>query len=1025
MRPPRLRAEGAYYLLFAASGFAGLIYESIWSHYLKLFLGHAAYAQSLVLMIFMGGLALGSWLVARYGTAWRLPILVYAAVEGLVGLLALAFHGTFVALTGAFYNLILPAVGTPLLGAILKWSAAAALLVPQSVLLGMTFPLLSAGLLRRYGDNPGGTLAMLYFTNSAGAAVGVLASGFWLISAVGLPGTIRAAGLLNLALAAAIALLVGTDPGRAAPGLPAPMQAPENRRTAQLLLLAAFVTGLASFIYEIGWIRMLSLVLGSTTHSFELMLSAFITGLAFGGLWIRRRIDTLDDPLRFAAWLQVLMGTVAVLSVPVYARSFGWMAALVQAVSHTEQGYRLFMLASHGIALAVMLPATLLAGMTLPLFTHVMMRGGAGEGAIGRVYAANTLGAILGVLLAVHLGLPLLGLKNLIGAGALLDVLLGLGLLLYIGGRQGAGQLLRVLGPPALLGLGTTAVVLVAGGLTPQVLASGVYRFGRSSLGEDVTVPFYRDGKTASVAVALHADNYQAIITNGKPDAALRLDVRPRSNAFGDEGTMVLAGALPIAYSAQPRAAAVIGIGSGMSTSVLLSDPRLRSVDTVEIEPAMVEGAHLFAPRVSRAFEDPRSHIYIEDAKTFFPLRNQVYGIIIAEPSNPWVSGVASLFSREFYGLIGRYLADDGIFVQWLQLYEFNDELAFSVLKALGEHFDDFVIYTHLNVDAVIVARKRGRLGNPDYGRLYASVAAVDLVAAGFPGPADLILRRTLFKPQVMAQISESIVPANSDFFPYLDQHAGAARIRHQSAHFLEAGTAAPLPVLEMLTGAPWSAGAIAADAGFDRAVGVQTAATLHGALVRGEPIRGDFKMREPIGYPLTAVSALARTCELATGGEGYLRALHVVAENALAFLPPERALELVHSAGGQCASAPPNAALWIAVYKAVANRDAAAMSVSAQRALDNARPEDERRRAYLIGTMMLGELARGNSDRAANLWYRYRGATLFGEGSPDVPGWLGLLRQLAFHGAHYRNAESLCKQTGCGNSDPVYSRAT
>src|SRR6185503_17825307 len=191
----------AFFCVFAISGFSGLIYESIWSHYLKLFLGHAAYAQSLVLIIFMGGMAIGSWLAARYAARWRHPILYYAIVEGVIGVVALVFHKTFVGMSDTFYFSILPEIGNAALGGALKWTAAGALILPQSVLLGMTFPMLSMGILRRYPSEPGGSLAMLYFTNSLGAAIGVLASGFWLIERVGLPGTIMSAGILNVAIA--------------------------------------------------------------------------------------------------------------------------------------------------------------------------------------------------------------------------------------------------------------------------------------------------------------------------------------------------------------------------------------------------------------------------------------------------------------------------------------------------------------------------------------------------------------------------------------------------------------------------------------------------------------------------------------------------------------------------------------------------------------------------------------------------------------------------------------------------------
>src|SRR5215468_8837142 len=199
--------RGLLFLLFTASGFAGLIYESIWSHYLRLFLGHAAYAQTLVLALFMGGMAIGSWLCSVWSARWKNLLRGYALAEGLIGVAALSFHGVFVAATELAYTGILPALGGELPASLFKWSLAGALILPQSVLLGMTFPLMSAGLIRRYPQAPGEALAMLYFTNSFGAAVGVLASGFVLIEALGLPGTVQVAGAMNLVLAAAVWLL--------------------------------------------------------------------------------------------------------------------------------------------------------------------------------------------------------------------------------------------------------------------------------------------------------------------------------------------------------------------------------------------------------------------------------------------------------------------------------------------------------------------------------------------------------------------------------------------------------------------------------------------------------------------------------------------------------------------------------------------------------------------------------------------------------------------------------------------------
>ena len=276
-----------FFVIFTASGFAGLIYESIWTHYLKLFLGHAAYAQAIVLAVFMGGMASGALICSKYSE--RIPNLLigYAVVETVIGICAIFFHPVYVHLIDLTYAKIIPALGSPAAVAVFKWTAASLLILPQSILLGMTFPLMTAGLLRRFPQSSGSLVAMLYFTNSIGAAIGVLAAGFLFIGWVGLPGTLVLAGCINIMVAAVVwiedrksssvqvsaSIQTKTDVPGASQGL-----------VYKVFLLIALLTGLSSFIYEIGWIRMLSLVLGASTHAFELMLSAFITGIALGGL---------------------------------------------------------------------------------------------------------------------------------------------------------------------------------------------------------------------------------------------------------------------------------------------------------------------------------------------------------------------------------------------------------------------------------------------------------------------------------------------------------------------------------------------------------------------------------------------------------------------------------------------------------------------------------------------------------------------------------------------------------------------
>ncbi len=973
-----------FFAIFAISGFSGLIYESIWSHYLKLFLGHAAYAQSLVLMIFMGGLALGSWLAARFSLKWRLPILLYAVVEGVIGLIALLFHDLFVGVSDAFHFSILPSIDSATLGSALKWTAASALILPQSVLLGMTFPLMSAGIIRRYPDHPGGSLAMLYFTNSIGAAVGVLASGFWLIRAIGLPGAIFTAGILNIALALVVWILVKVDPDPS----PAPIEPAKTADAsgpdslAILFFVAAGITGAASFVYEIGWLRMLSLVLGSTTHSFELMLSAFISGLAFGGLWIRRRIDRISNPVRFSGWVQILMGAAAVSTIPLYILTFDWMAAILSALQSSDQGYVLFTVLSHAIALFVMVPTTFLAGMTLPLFTHVLMQGQQGERAIGRVYASNTLGAIVGVLFAVHIGLPLLGLKVLICFGAMLDVFLGLVLLHKSQEREETTAGLTPVVPGLLVGGAALLVVLVGVNLDPKRLASGVYRYGEAELDDLTTAVYYQDGKTATISLIARS-GLLTISTNGKPDAAIQMD--PQRPGTSDEITMVMAAALPLTYNSQATEIANIGLGSGLTTHTFLADPLVERMDTIEIETAMVEAAQGFGERVERAFTDPRSAIHVEDAKTFFSLENRRYDIIVAEPSNPWVSGVASLFSDEFYRTLQNYLATDGIFVQWLQLYEFNDALAFSVLKALSRNFDDYVVYNTDNTNVLIVAKPNGELGEPAFDRIFRGDLGSDLARVGLRSADDFRVRMTGSQTIIEPLLEHSPVPANSDYFPYLDLNAGKARFRTEIAGLFTAWSTANLPILEMVGLAEPEFSKVSADPYFARAETIASAHAGYATMV--ENVDKTNQMLPPLYQTYSRLRLLGGSCAPRRFETEWTSALHSFAVLTLPYLDAQMGNSLLATISPENCPGTMSESLqsWISLYRAVAMRDADTIATVAEDLLTDDIAEDEPRRRYLLAAALLGRLSQGQSEEALEIWQEHSRGVDAELQSPDL----------------------------------------
>ena len=805
-------AQRVLFALFALSGFCGLIYESIWAYYLKLFVGHAAYAQTVVLVVFIGGMAIGAWAAGRMAARTPNPLLAYAIVEAIVGLFALAFQWIFATTTDWAYASLLPALCSADGICAPQWLLAGLLILPQSILLGTTFPLMSAGILRAFPQAPGRTLSMLYFTNSLGAVFGVLASTFVLIPAFGLPGTTRAAGLMNLALAAVVAAIaMGTDnarrvhgataaPAGTAPGdsLRATMRIPAAAAGLAPLLLVAALTGLSSFIYEIVWIRMLGLVLGSSTHAFELMLSSFILGLALGGYWIKSRIDHVPDMMRYLATVQIVMGVLAFATLPVYNEMFDLMAWFLRAMAKTDDGYVLFNVASKLIAVLVMVPATFMAGMTLPLITYQLLRSPVGEKSIGYVYAANTSGAIVGVILTVHLLLPQLGLKGALITGALIDIALGWLLFVrYAGGKADARYRWgwSVAGGVLALGIGMFAT------LDPMRLASGVYRLGEARIEEGNSVIYHKDGKTATIDVIRSVKPTHIFIrTNGKSDAAIEMDRADLPSA--DEVTMTLTAALPLAVRPDAQTAAIIGFGSGISTHTLLASPLLKRVDTIEIEAAMIEGARHFRPRNDLAYTDPRSHFIIDDAKAFFARSSARYDIIISEPSNPWVSGVASLFSDEFYDRIRNYLTDDGVLVQWIQIYEIEPELVASIIRALGRHFPNYEIYAADTGNLLLVASRSNKpleLSDRIFGM---PALEADLRRLGIGHLGDLVPRRVAGSKVFRAWIGDGIV--NSDYFPYVDLNAARSRFTRSDAVSMISPRGDNVPVIELLEHRTW-----------------------------------------------------------------------------------------------------------------------------------------------------------------------------------------------------------------------------
>lgn len=779
---PSSNARPMLYALFLLSGAAGLFYESVWSRYLGLFVGHDAYAQVVVLAIFLGGMSLGAAMVSRRAERIKNPLLGYAIMEGLAGLIGFTFHDAYLRITEMAYTSLLPTLASGSLRTVAVWGIAALLILPQSILLGTTFPLMSAGVMRLAAGAPGRVLGWLYFTNSLGAAIGVLVAGFLLVERIGLPGVLLAAATINLGVGLVAWLLSRNAPSDVVASVATPGETTPATGDTRLLLWAAALTAFASFCYEINWIRMLSLVLGSATHSFELMLSAFIFGLALGAFYIRRRGDGTGDPLLQLARIQIAMGLLAVATLPLYAMSFRWMEVLLTVVNRTDAGYVAFSMARYALCLVVMVPATFCAGMTLPLLTRVLLQRGHGEAAIGRVYSVNTLGSIIGVVLASLVLLPLLGLKGLAVFAGVVDIGIGILLLRRTAERDRVG----------VVALATIGAAITIGVLTPLdrvVLTAGVFRGNPLISSVEVALPYYADGRTATVSVSEITGGYLTMSTNGKADASLDGFVRTacsattvRRQVSGDQITQLLLGIIPIAYHPDDGHAAVIGIGSGISSHILLASTALDEVVTIEIEPKMIEAARLFSPANRRTFEDPRSRLVVDDAKAYFAASGRRWDVIVSEPSNPWVSGVSGLFTVEFYRRIRSQLAEDGIFAQWLQTYELDDDLVLSVLAALHEVFPEYRVHQVGSGDLLLVASANGSLPAPQWDAALALPSLEPDLCRYFPITAASLEATLLADRAMLAPAVALVGQPNSDFYPLLDLRAERRRFERETA---------------------------------------------------------------------------------------------------------------------------------------------------------------------------------------------------------------------------------------------------
>ncbi len=798
MRPSSRVIFGVVLASFFLSGVAGLVYQVVWTRYLALFLGHTSYAVMAVLMAFMGGLAVGNAWLGPKVDGMRRPLILYAGLELAIGVYALMFPSYFTLLESGFPRLVTAVRPGPGLLLALKWVFAAVAILPPTILMGATLPALTRFVTRSLSELRG-RVAALYAINSTGAVVGVLLADWWWIPTYGLEAVVQVGAAMSVLIGATAWFLVARKwdlavgvPGGVGESERSAMEGqgtvePGEVYTPMQLRLAVVGIGISGFVamlYEVAWTRLLGLALGSTTHAYSLMLVTFIAGIAAGG-WVICRWKPKVDTLSAFAWAEIGLGGSLLVSLFFYERLPYWFLRIAGHLNRTPETYPVYELVQGLVCFAVMFVPAVCLGTTLPLASRVATVELARTGrSVGRVFAVNTLGTVLGAALTGLFLLPQLGLARTFG--------LGIGLNLAVGGVILAWNREARWRPAVWAGpvLAVAAGLLISAQFTPGWDRSMGFASWRLpsvpatwedyvKLGRQFTPLSLRHGAGSTVSVVqqgeLGAGGFVSLRVNGKPDAS----------SGSDMSTQILLGHLPLLLHDAAKEVMVIGCGSGVTAGAVLRHPQVTRLDLVEILPEVVEAAdRYFAAFNHGALRDPRTQVHVEDAKTFLKTTPATYDAVIAEPSNPWMAGVAAVFSQEFYQDCRDRLKPGGVMVQWLQAYETDDAIFEMVVGTFGSVFPHMSLWEVGTGDVMLLGTTAP--WSPDveaaFRRFSHPEVMADLARVRFTRfPMLLALQHVAFGDAV--HLVPDGTPLHSDFFPRLEYAAERAFFARRTSH--------------------------------------------------------------------------------------------------------------------------------------------------------------------------------------------------------------------------------------------------
>lgn len=748
--------------IFFASGAASLILQVLWFKQLQFVLGSATFSVSVTVSSFFFGLSVGSALGGRLADAVASPLRAYGLLE--LALAPVSFAVTaFLANWSTWIGWLSPMLdlSSPARLPLIVLVSLLTLSLP-TILMGATLPFLVRFLTRSRAELAS-RISLLYGFNTLGAAVGTLAVGFVLMGLLGIRGSSVLASILY-ACVGGLSLLVA----RRAP--PVSVEEPRHRqpdgkrsgRGAANILIGIFAcSGFVSISYEVVWFRFLTNISSSSVYAFAGMLATYLFGLVIGAFVCSRFLAPRKDQLlRYFAVTQLLIAVAATLTLAVlgkartlYTLFAPVVAALVPVRAQMFLGDDVSFFFTCMVAL--LLPTSLI-GVSFPLASELtVMRWSALGRGVGRLYALNTLGGVLGSLIAGFVLIPWLGSQS-----ALIALILG-NLFLFI--VTAASQ----------AGLSTSAALWRQGAMAASAVAASCFVFGTHYLERQLTafngasVLELRESKEATFAVLGYQDEaagpYQQLVVNSKSYA----NNRPEGRRY-----MAAMGHYPVLLHNGPSATAVvICVGTGTTVGAVSTHAELRSIYAVDLAPAVFDFAHYFIPINKQFDRNPRVHEVVADGRHYLLGTRNTFDVITLEPPPPHDAGVVNLYTEEFYALAKRRMRPGGILAQWVPLDIGRGVLPKIMLKAMLAQFKHVSLWVPSRMEGVAIGSDERLHIDRDVlrERMAEPAVADDLNAIGLNSPEDLLATFVAADEALAAYVKD--VPSHTDDRPRIEYY--------------------------------------------------------------------------------------------------------------------------------------------------------------------------------------------------------------------------------------------------------------